>query len=347
MVNELITDPLHIRSAGWQKFIDSHPDGNVFQSPVMFDLWSATENAEPLVIGSIDRDGRLSGILLAVILREFRGPLGYFSSRCVVYGGPLVSVSGHHSEANNQIANDLLSTLISLVKSRSIFIQFRNFRDMSCFRPAFESLGFSYRDRLNIVIQTHSQELTFSNMSESRKRQVRQGLRNGATTGPAKGLEEVGQYYVILEKLYREKVKKPLPKWTFFRSFFELSQEEGLGVILLVKRNNRVIGGILCPVTPGKSIYEWYVCGLDREFPALHPSVLATWAGLEYASTHNIPQFDFLGVGLPDKPYGVREFKSRFGGDTVNYGRFARINKRWAYFLAELGFNFLSALKKI
>jgi len=126
-----------------------------------------------------------------------------------------------------------------------------------------------------------------------------------------------------------------------------MSKKGRLGIIRLVKYNDKIIGGILSPVTPGKTIYEWYVCGLDHEYKDLHPSVLATWAAIEYALENNIPQFDFMGLGVPEKPYGVRDFKMRFGGELVNYGRFARINNRMIYFAAETGYNLLALLKKI
>ena len=108
-----------------------------------------------------------------------------------------------------------------------------------------------------------------------------------------------------------------------------------------------IIGGILSPITPGKTIYEWYVCGLDQLYKDLYPSVLATWAALEYAATHGIPKFDFMGVGLPDRDYGVRDFKARFGGELVNFGRFARINNKAIYTIAELGYNALAWMKKV
>lgn len=38
--------------------------------------------------------------------------------------------------------------------------------------------------------------------------------------------------------------------------------------------------------------------------------------------------FDFMGAGKPNKPYGVREFKKRFGGELVEYGRYRLICKK-------------------
>jgi len=48
-----------------------------------------------------------------------------------------------------------------------------------------------------------------------------------------------------------------------------------------------------------------------------------------------------MGAGKPDEDYGVREFKSKFGGELVNYGRFIRINNPFYYKLGELGLKIL------
>ena len=108
-----------------------------------------------------------------------------------------------------------------------------------------------------------------------------------------------------------------------------------------------VIGGILCPISPGKTIYEWYVCGLDDQYKELSPSTLATWAAMDYGLRNNIPKFDFMGVGTPTKPYGVREFKRRFGGEMTNFGRYSRVNNKLLYFIAEVGYNILALINKI
>jgi hypothetical protein len=178
-------------------------------------------------------------------------------------------------------------------------------------------------------------------------RNLEPGTINHARIIVPRDISQVREFYEILYRLYRYKVKKPLPPWEFFEQFYILSREGKIGAILLVEYQGKIIGGILSPVTPGKTIYEWYVCGLDQEYKDIHPSVLATWAAMDYAVRHDIRSFDFMGLGIPGREYGVREFKSRFGGEMVNYGRFARINNNFFYALAETGYNFLSLLKKI
>ena len=194
-------------------------------------------------------------------------------------------------------------------------------------------------------------------MSASRRRQINNGLKNGAEIIEPENLEQLREFYNILYKLYRFKIKKPLPDWSFFYQFYKqtlkhwntetLEHGNSIGIIRLIQYKDKIIGGILAPVWQNKVIYEWYVCGLDHEYKAQYPSVLATWAAIEYAIDHNIQHFDFMGVGTPGKEYGVRDFKARFGGEIVNYGRFSRINNKTLYGIAELGYNVLALLKKI
>jgi len=341
----LLSDPSQISAAGWSSFINAHPDGTVFQSPDMYELFDRTEKMCPVVIGVVNEDaGTLAGVLLGVIIREMNGIGGYFSSRTVVYGGPLVAGDAENPEA---VTDLLLQRLIDEVKNRSIFIQFRNFRDMEAEKEVFKKYRFHYRERLNYIVDTSSEARVKERMGPEKLRQLRKGLRNGATiTRPASEVE-MREFFNILDNLYKFKVKKPLPEWSFFREFYRLSKEERLGVVRLVKKDGKVIGGILCPVSPGRTIYEWYVGGLDHEYKNAYPSVLATWAVIDHALNNGITAFDFMGVGIPGRSYGVRTFKSRFGGEMVNYGRYARINNRTFYFVSEMGYNVLMALKKL
>jgi lipid II:glycine glycyltransferase (peptidoglycan interpeptide bridge formation enzyme) len=80
---------------------------------------------------------------------------------------------------------------------------------------------------------------------------------------------------------------------------------------------------------------------MDRELEEIYPSVLATWAPIEYAANNGLKYFDFMGAGKPHQDYGVREFKSKFGGDLVNYGRYLRVNQKLYYQIGKIGLEIL------
>jgi len=202
-------------------------------------------------------------------------------------------------------------------------------------------------ERLNFLVDTSDEQTVKKNISKSKLRQVKKGLKAGAKIISPVSESQLKEFYQILYKLYKYKVKKPLPDYSFFKSFYEQSDKNKLGIINLVEYENKIIGGIVSPVSQNKVIYEWYICGLDQEYKHVYPSVLATWAAIDYALKNNIRCFDFMGVGTPDKDYGVRDFKSKFGGEMVNYGRFGRINNNLLYAITEVGYNILAMLRRI
>ena len=196
------------------------------------------------------------------------------------------------------------------------------------------------------MVDTLDKDLALSNISTSKRRQLKKAIESGANISEAQTEEEVFEFYTLLLNLYKNKVKKPLPDWSFFKEFYNFSKENKLGIIRLIKFDDKIIGGILSPITPNKVIYEWYVVGLDKEYKKQYPSILATWSPIDYATDNKILQFDFMGLGKPDDYYGVRDFKMKFGNNMVNYGRFGRRNK-FLYGIVEFSYNILRSIKKL
>ena len=327
----------------WKEFNERQREGSVYQSPEMYELFVKTKKFDP-VVSAVYQGDRIAGILLAVTICEYNGLLKYLSSRTVIYGGPVIH---EEVEDKSEVLRLLLDALVQMVKHKSVFIQFRNFMDWTDYFPVFEEYGFKWMDRLNFVVDTRDREQTWKRISSSKRRQIRQALKSGAEIIEPEKPDQIRAFYDILYDLYKHKVKKPLPDWSFFENFYKMSQEGKLGMIRLIKYGDKIIGGILSPVFNDRTVFEWYICGLDSEYKKQYPSVLATWAAMEYAIENKIATFDFMGVGVPDRDYGVRDFKAKFGGEMTNYGRFGRVNNKFIYLITEIGFNFLALLKKI
>ncbi|MFO7874192.1 MAG: hypothetical protein R6U62_06900 [Bacteroidales bacterium] len=333
----------------------------------------------------------IAGSLLAVIIQEkphglwciqpFKQLYRNLSARTIVYGGPLLASGTRLRQEQTLVA--LLEALNKRVNHRSLFTQFRNFFDVDDMIPVFKDAGYQKRDRLNLLLNTTSQEEAWNNLTTNRRRQIRLSIRNGATIIANPSEQQVDSFYEILATLYQRQIKKPLPGRDFFHALAnnnyldtdcdvipnepngpnagtegeltengvakQSSRDEGGGsMVLLVGYEGKVVGGVACVWLPAQTMHEWYACGLDREYKdkKVYPSVLATWAAIKTAANMNIPHFDFMGMGKPDIPYGVRDFKKEFGGKWVSHGRFSRINNRLLYFLAEIGYNLLFFFQK-
>jgi len=321
---KILTNITKINFEELEAFIYHHPHGNFFQSTKAYTFFNSVDNYDPVLLVAKE-DNEIIGSLLAVIIKE-SGIKGYFSRRCIVWGGPLVK------DNNPTVMSGLLRKLNEKTKSKAIYTELRKMFDVSYFSNVFNNNKFSFSEHLNYIVPIDNEDKALSNLSSSKRRQIRQSLKNGAEIVEASNINQIKDFYIILKNLYQDKVKKPLPAFVFFEKFFLTPK---LGKYFLIKYKNSIVGGIMCPIYKD-TIYEWFVCGNDGEIKNVYPSVLATWAPIEYAAKNGLKYFDFMGAGKPDADYGVREFKSKFGGKLVNYGRFEKINNRFLYKIGKL-----------
>jgi hypothetical protein len=308
-----------------------------FQSNAYFECYKGVINSEPFII-TLWNESKILGYLMAVTIFDKSGLLQTLSARTVIYGGPVICSD---TDASNEITGFLLQELIAITGRKSVFIEFRNLFDLDDKKSIFEKYSFKKINRLGLILDTSDRLKLLKGVSPSKLRQIHKALELGVVVHEAQNEDEVASLYDILLKLYQKKIRKPLPDRALFINFFRQSKVNGTGVILLVKFNSKVIGGIVCPITPGKEIFEWYIGALTKEYKHLYPGVMATWAGIDYAMKNNIPKFNFMGIGSPDKPYGVRDFKLTFGGEVNEYGRYIRINNRLLYYISLMGYKLL------
>lgn len=315
----------------WEKFVLDHPNGNFFQSPAAYEFFRSVDDYQPVLL-TAEEENIIKGVLSAVIITE-HGIKGYFSRRCIVWGGPIAN--------SDELAGLLIDELDTYLKSKIIYTEFRNLFDLSDLNDYFIKSGYELEDRINYIVEIETVEANKKKLNENRRRQINKSLKSGVEIVSPKELNEVKEFYSILKILYIERVKKPLPDFCFFEQFFLIPD---VGKYFLIKFDGKIIGGIMCPVFKD-TIYEWYVCGLDTEYKDQSPSVMATWAAIAYGINNGLKYFDFMGAGKPEEDYGVREFKSKFGGELVQYGRFLRVNNKLLYNVGKLGLKFMRLLK--
>lgn len=313
----LLNDSIPVKI--WNEFLASNEYATPFQSYEFYRLFNSVENMSAYAIAVVD--SACINALAVITLQKEPGFKGYFSRRAIIYGGPLILNS------NQEALGILLTEILKITKKKSIYVEIRNLSDFSEHAGIFLQNGYKYVPYLNYRIDTTDFNRLVKSLSTSRLRQIKKAQKQKVGWKIADSIDEVKSFYSILEGLYREKIKKPLLPLDFFENFFK----SDLGKFLVVTYNNKIIGGIMCPVSQSRAIYEFYICGLDNEYKEQYPSVMATWAAIEYANQNSIHFFDFMGAGRPDKEYGVRNFKARFGGELTEPGRYLKIHKTFLY----------------
>lgn len=320
----------------WSALVAASATGTWFQGPEAYAFYtSMPELFRPFVVG-LENEGKLRGVCVGYVTVEKSALKQMMTRRAIIVGGS--AIADNCSEEEVEI---LLSAVRKQLKSEAIYVECRNFNDYSRWKEAFAAAGFEYVPHLNFHVDTSSVEVVEANLGKSRKRDIRTSLRDGATIIEKPTLEQVREYYAILEHLYKTRVKTPL----FPFSFFEKLWQHKDGRFILVELNGEIIGGTVCVEQEGKCLYEWFACGRDGEWKAIFPSTLATYSGIRYAAEHGCARFDMMGAGKPDEAYGVRDFKAKFGGKEVEHGRFLCITKPVLYQIGKLGVAILKMRK--
>jgi serine/alanine adding enzyme len=84
-------------------------------------------------------------------------------------------------------------------------------------------------------------------------------------------------------------------------------------------------------------IYGWY-SGVDREYSNESPGELLMWHVLQYGAMAGYKIYDFGGAGKPGEKYGVRNFKAKFGGKLVCFGRNIKVHSPTLLRISQLGY---------
>ena len=270
----------------------------------------------------------MKGRIVGYIQKDGGRVKQFFSRRAIIYGGPMLADDITEAEIT-----DLLNDCKKQLKRKVIFIETRNYCDYSKYKVSFNKCGWTYQPHFDVINSCIDWEQVESKIGKHRKKYVRLSLRDGAEIVDSPTIYQVREFYAILSKLYKTKVKMPL--WPV--SFFEKLYFSPFGHFFLVKYAGQIIGGSACVLQQSECVYEWFACGEDGVFKNIHPSSLVKYAGLQYAATNGYSCFDMMGAGNPnDGGYGVRDFKLEFGGELVEYGRFKYILNRPLYSLGSL-----------
>ncbi|HOD17367.1 MAG TPA: peptidoglycan bridge formation glycyltransferase FemA/FemB family protein [Candidatus Cloacimonadota bacterium] len=321
----------------WADYVAQHTNGNIFHHPLIYKANEYIPDYKPLALVALDENNDIQALLTGFIHNVKGGLLSFLSRRLILLQPPLYS--------DLSALDIVLKTLINECSKEVVYIEVRNsipFDNQA--KEIYKNNGFIYKTHLNFIVDCSDPHQTWYNISESKRRQIKKAQKNGAIIIEEPKLSQVREYYLILQNFYRNKLKKPLPPFSYFEILYNNKYEEYETKFLLIEFQNKIIGGMVCPISAKKTIHEHYIVGLDKEYKDEYPSVLATWAAIDYACRHGIQFFDFMGAGEPNIDYGVREFKSKFGGQLCEPGRYLFVHSNLKYNLAKYGFSLYQKL---
>ncbi len=297
----------------WSSFIYSHPDGNIFQTPEMFDVFSRTKNYTPVIIFS--KNTNITGILVGVIQREYNF-FKSLTSRAIVWGGPLC----HNND--ELLAKKILEHYFDKIKGKILYTQIRNLHNTDSIRSAFNSLNFNFDKHLNYILDLNkSEDQIWSEMNKKRRNTIKKSLKSSLTVNEVKDLSGVKSSYQILLSVYK-RARLPLADYSYFHNAFKILKDKEMVSCFNAIYNNKCIGTLWTLNYKGR-IYDWYSGSLSNHLDK-YPNDFLLWHAIRWSLENKYEIFDFGGAGKPGQKYGVRDYKKKFGGLEVQFGRYEK-----------------------
>jgi predicted N-acyltransferase len=295
-------------------------------------FYRATGSHEPLVISAFGKTGGMEGVLSGVIVRDGSGLKRRVSARAVVFGGPLVAGGADHEKT----ATALLAELDKLAGRKAIFVQFRNLYDMSQLAGAFLKSHYRFEEHLDIHIDLgRTEEALWKEISRRKRTYINNAARDGITVKKLNNDDPLQEIHSILAEVYH-RIRLPLPGLSFFEAARKNLSPAGMYHEFGVMHENRILA-VMFLLSYKSTVYNWYA-GSRRDFSSYHPNEILHWDIIRWGRQNGFTLFDMGGAGKPGKPYGVRNFKEKFGGATVNYGRFEKVYNPLMMKMAITGF---------
>ena len=301
-------------------FVYENPNTSIFQTLEMAEVYKRNKNCTPLILVAIDEDtGEIVASLLAKILAEKSGFLSSFSKHSTIRGGPIFRDSKEGILATAQ----LLQHYNEIAKKEALYSRIYPLNDTPQIVQAFSDSGYEHGGWNNFLIDlTKSKDELWKNLKRDKRRAINKARRIGVHITEAADRDEVPIFYNLVKE--RQMIREnPFEDISHFKAVFDFLVPKNMAKFFVAKLDGECIATRLVLTYRGV-VYDWYT-GSSKKFLSSYPNDLLVWHILKWGSENGFHAFDFGGGGTPDEiSAGWVEFKRRFGGRLVSYGRYTK-----------------------
>lgn len=312
----------------WDRFVLEHPKGSVFHISEMVRVFQATKGNKPFAVASVGPDGKIKALLVSVRVQTLPPPMGRFSSRAVFYAEPLCL---EHPDSMKALA-DLVAWHDARVGRTVLFAEVRPLFAPGGERIVLERAGYEYLDYLNYINDvTQTPEVMWKNLHKGAQYAIRQCEKRGLVVREVSAESAVDELYPLLKLSYSHS-GVPLADRTLFEATVRELTSHGMAHFFGVYDGETPVAMDVM-LSFKDQVYLWYG-GVSRSCEG-SPCSLLRWFELKWAHEHGYSICDSGGAGWPNVPYGVRDFKRKFGGALVQHGRCRKTYSPWKLAIAE------------
>jgi hypothetical protein len=318
----------------WRHFVSTHPNSNIFHTSEMFQVFARTKGYHPELWAAICH-GQLQALLLPVRITLTDGIFQRLTTRSVVYGGPLYASSPEGRQA--------LELLLRIYRKErrhdTLFTELRNLCSTEDVQDVLSRQGYRYLEHLNYLIDLQrSEEEVLTSIGPRTRKHIRRGLRRGeVVVEEIRSKEQIATFYELLHLTYKA-ARVPLADQSLFDMAYDLLYPKGM-IRITYASVEETIAAVSLELLYKDVMYGWYG-GMNRKYSSYMPNELLMWHLLQWGIGNRYRTYDFGGAGTPSEEYGVRDFKAKFGGRLVSFGRNTCVHAPLILKISKVGYVF-------
>jgi hypothetical protein len=310
----------------WGEFVRAFPRANIFHSPEMAKVFSASEGFEIFPLFALVEERVVAAAF--PVLVKIHSPLpAWCTNRLIMYASPL------HIRSDEGIKgmNALLRSAGSLASKRALFLEIRHsepFPVAETFAALEKALYIPYQNYL--VDLTVGPDVLWKSYSSFTRNHVRKNEKKGAVIREL-AAHEIDGAIQLIGNLYRRK-KIPVLDHSVFRNAYEILAPSGMLRVIGLEIESRIVA-VRMSLNYGATVYDWYAAS-DPDFHGYYPNEALAWNTIRWGATSGYTIFDFGGGAIRGREYGPARFKEKFMGALVEFGRHRLIQRPLVYRIA-------------
>lgn len=322
---EVVSDIRNIGKSKWNTFVQKHPQGTVFQTYEMYEVYQNTSHNQPIVSAVLE-DGCVLGLLLAVLMWNGNPITKLFTARSIIIGGPLVLGD------DETVLKLLMRGYRNVLPRCTIYSEIRPIYCMDSLGAFLKEEGFNRKGHFNLTLEVDRDEQSiWEGMHKERQRNIRHAEKVGLEYKEVEDDRSVDEVVDMIRLTYKRK-RVPMADFDLLLQAKRALKEHIS--FFAAYYDGRVIAGQI-RLCYKDLVYAWFA-GSDENYFKQRPNDFLMWNVICWAHNKGYKYFDFGGGGEPGVPYGVRDYKLKYGCQMFDFGRFQIFHRPLMYKMGEI-----------
>jgi hypothetical protein len=329
-----------VQDEAWDGFVERNPLSNIFHTRHFVESFRDLEKYVPYCF-FLEDDKAIKACLIAIQTKVLGSFLENVASRSVVYGGILYE-EGMSDRYIQKHMGKLIQAYDEALRKKALYTEIRNVDDATRLILPLADQGHKFVPHVNYLVDlSQGDEHLWSSFSHRFRRVIRGAMKESIEIVDVSDEGQLETFAELVRQTYA-KIHVPCFDLEVFRNVWRSLYPMRRIRITLAEYRGDFIAARADLIYRGR-VFDWFAAS-SSEGDALNANSLLAWEMMQWGCSNGHETFDFGGAGDPNKKYNVREFKRRFAGRLVNFGRFEKVYSPVLYSLGHVSYN---ALRRI